>query len=67
MRYLKKLINLMAIVGFVVVFGTAGHSDYMIAVGEYYPFNELFKTLLIGVALMLPSITIMTFGGNRGK
>lgn len=67
MRYLKKVIKLMGIVGFMVILGAVGHSDYQNAIGEYVSFNELFLTIFTGIALMTPAITMLICGGNCGK
>lgn len=67
MRYLKKLIKLMGVVGFMVILGAVGHSDYQNAIGEYVSFNELFLTILTGVALLMPSITMLICGDRNGK
>lgn len=67
MRYLKKLVNLMGIVGFLVMFGAVGHADYQSEIGAYCSFNKLFTTMFIGIALMIPSITMLICGDKNGK
>lgn len=67
MRYLRKLCNLWAVIGMFVILGTVGHADYMDSIGQYCSITLIFRQLLVGIALMMPSITIHICGGNNGK
>lgn len=54
-RVIRNLIGFIGFLGFVIILGAAGHSDYMDAIGEYYPLSALIKTSLIGVVMIIPS------------
>lgn len=57
MTYLKKLetvLAVMAFIGFFLLLGAAGTSDYMAEIGEYQPFKDLVLSIIPGLALLLP-------------
>jgi len=49
----RKIIAILAIVGFIIVLGTAGASDYW---GDQIPFSTVIIQCAIGAAFMMPAI-----------
>lgn len=43
----------MGFMGFFLIVGTAGTSDFMDEIGAYYPVTEMLPQMLIGLAMML--------------
>ena len=55
MNYLKnKIFGIMFVIGFIIILGSAGKSDYMDEIGEYYSFGEMLKYCGMGLVLMIP-------------
>lgn len=57
-KVVRNVVGIMAGVGFFLMIGAVGTSDYMDEIGVYYPLTEMLPQLLIGVTLMLPSYFI---------
>ena len=66
MRYLKKLSKLICLIGFIIIIGTIGNSDFQESIRHYYPFGECLKRIFIGMLLMLPQAYIVLLGGKNG-
>jgi len=55
MRYLKKILsNLSGAMGFALIIGTAGKSDYMDAINQSTDFKRMVIYLIIGTILLIP-------------
>ena len=55
MRILHAAAIMLAVLGVLVVLGTAGGSDYADEVGEVYPMTDILRGLSVGLALMIPA------------
>lgn len=53
----------MGFIGFFLIIGCAGTCDYMDAIGAYYPITEILPKMLIGIAMMLPTIFVFMHYG----
>lgn len=51
LKVIKTVAGLTAFAGFFLMVGTTGRSDYMDAIGAYYPVTEMFPQMLIGLAM----------------
>ena len=54
-KVIKTTTGIMGFMGFFLIVGTAGTSDYMDEIGAYYSVTEMLPQLLIGLAMMLPA------------
>ncbi len=54
--YREYIISAMAIVGFIIILGAVGTSDYMVECGVDYPLAKTTQTMLVGLLLMMPAI-----------
>ena len=57
MKY--KIAGALVLIGFLIMAGGAGTSDYFCEIGEYYPISETIKTCVAGLLLMLPGAYIL--------
>ncbi len=44
----------MAFIGFLLMLGAVGTSDYLTEIGEYQPFSDLVKSVIPGLVLIMP-------------
>ena len=51
---LKKLFNIMVVIGIVIFIGAVGTMDYKVTVGEYYPLKYTVMTMISGMAMCVP-------------
>ena len=54
-KVIRGTTGIMAVMGFFLMVGTAGRSDYMDAIGAYYPVTKMLPQMLIGLAMMIPA------------
>lgn len=57
-KVIRTATGIMGFIGFFLIVGTAGTSDYMIEIGSYYPISEMLPQMLISLAMMLPSVFV---------
>lgn len=57
-KVIRNIAGIMAVIGFFLMLGAVGTSDYMDEIGVYYPIYKILPQMLIGVTLMLPSYFI---------
>lgn len=53
---MKKVTGVLAVVGVFVIAGAMGNDDVMVMSHVVYPLAETMKTVLVGVALIVPEI-----------
>lgn len=54
-KVIRNVTGIMAVIGFFLMLGAVGTSDYMDEIGVYYPIYKILPQMLIGIGLMLPS------------
>lgn len=52
----KNIISILAGLGFIILMGAVGTSDYMTEAGIYYPFMNTVRLMVVGILLMVPAI-----------
>ena len=53
-KVIKVIIGICAIVGVIMFMGAVGNMDYMVEIGQDYPFSETLKYIFISILLMAP-------------
>ena len=53
---MKKLLNVSAVIGFLIVLGVVGAGDYSTEANVYYPVSIYMKHLLLGVVFIMPYV-----------
>lgn len=65
LNILKWIFGIMAAVGFLLIIGAVGASDYAVEMGIYEPVTAHMKEVAIGAVLMIPGIIyLMKRGGE---
>lgn len=59
---MKKVTGVLAVIGVFVIAGAMGNDDVMVMSHVAYPLAETLKTILIGVALIVPEIVRNVYG-----
>ena len=54
----KRTANILAIIGFIIVWGAMGYDDTMIFSGQFYPFAETVKHMMFGCLFFIPRLVI---------
>lgn len=62
---LKVLRNLMSIIGFILIFGAVGTSDYYTIELKQSEPDRVWVLIIIGFALLIPAILHGIFGGDE--
>lgn len=57
-KKIKTVSVALAFIGFFIILGAAGKSDYMDEIGQYYPFSNTLKVGLVGLLLMAPAFVV---------
>ncbi len=54
LKIIETLLGILAFIGFILMLGAIGTSDYMVEIGEYQPFEDLIRSLIPGLVMFLP-------------
>lgn len=54
MKRLEMIFDAMAVVGIIVLFGSAGSCDLAVETGVYYPTSYVFRSCVIALLLLMP-------------
>ena len=54
MERLETIFNVMAVIGIIILFGSAGSCDVAVETGNYYSTATVFKACVIAILLILP-------------
>lgn len=54
MTFLRKLPEILMVLGIITVIGAVGHDDYMIEIGQTLSLAQTMLKILLGVLLMVP-------------
>lgn len=57
-KKIETISAILAFIGFIIMFGAAGNSDYMDEIGQYYPFSETVKLCVIGLLMCVPAVIV---------
>jgi len=55
-KIVKTIIEIMALVGFFLLLGSVGASDYADEIGVYFDFSTVTPHIIIGILLLIPGI-----------
>lgn len=55
-KILNWIFGIMAFIGFILIIGAVGASDYAVEMGIYEPITAHMKEIVIGIVLMIPGI-----------
>ena len=64
MKIAKFISNCLAVIGVFIIIGTAGTSDYMSEIQQYYSLQDMLHQVLIGVILVGPTIIVHYIDDN---
>ena len=62
LKIVRFFVKLFGFIGFMMIIGAVGESDYQETMGNFYPFISTVKTLIIGFIMMIPSVTLILKG-----
>ena len=55
-KILNWIFGIMAFIGFILIIGAVGASDYAVEMGIYEPITAHMKEIVIGIVMMTPGI-----------
>lgn len=59
LKIVRFFIKLFGFIGFIMIIGAVGESDYQETMGNCYPLVNTVKALITGALMMVPSITLI--------
>jgi len=54
LKILETVLGILAFIGFILMLGAVGTSDYLTEIGQYQPFEDLVKSMIPGMVMFFP-------------